>query len=86
MIGRSTGINPFMPQTTLFYPLGDTEPAAKIALSSLLIAVPLFGFASVVFVILGAVFIVAKVLDFILPSEEEVQRILSAHSNKNLKP
>lgn len=75
-----------MPQTTLFYPLADAEPVGKIALSSLLIAVPLFGIASVIFVILGAVFIVAKVLDLILPSEEEAQRILSTHSNKNLKP
>jgi hypothetical protein len=74
-----------MPQTTLFYPLGDTAPAAKITLSSLLIAVPLFGIASLVFVALGAVFIVVKVLDYILPSEEESQRILSGQTNINPK-
>lgn len=69
-----------MPQTTLFYPLGDTAAPAKISAGALIVALPLIGLGVAVFIALGAVYIIAKVTNIIcgdrfVSTEEQAQPI-----------
>jgi hypothetical protein len=68
-----------MPQTTLFYPC-DTSQAAKISSSAILTAIPLLGIGSVLFVAIGFVFIVLKIISlFIVEAPQDSTTTTSAN-------